>query len=113
MDVDIASILTSSKSVDVHFTIEQLLCLPYVERVGVDSTLARHITYRGEVVGEFEEKLEYQRTLSGMSPHIVDFTMRRKALIVCYTADREDWEELFEDAKAMLKSLMFEVGRTM
>ena len=113
MDVDIASILTSSESVDVHFSIEQLLCLPYVKRVGVDSTLARHITYRGDALGEFEENLEYQRTLSGISPNIVDLTMRRKALIVCFTVKRENWEELFEDAKAMLKSLMFEVSRTM
>lgn len=106
--------------VDVAYTIDMLNRLPYVDRVSIDSTYARHISIK-------EDSYQLSQTRSEQNQHVIKKDTYRRALIVCYTCvykpvtrsngttkmkkdRREGWQTQQDDAVKLLKDdLKFEV----
>lgn len=95
--------LSHSTSNNVKEIIDQLKELEDVERVGVNSTLARHTSLGDQLCSGDNPD-------TSQSYHIVRRDAKKRALIVYYTKDRDEWEYQYKDCVKLLKhKLGFEV----
>ena len=82
---------------DPAYSIDTLRRLPHIDKVSVNSTLARHF----DAVRMKRGQLAVTRTETVIRADSV-----KKALIVCYREGREFWQKQHDDAKELLEDTL-------
>ena len=90
----IQTLLSQSESMDPAYSIDTLRRLPNIDKVSVNSTLARYF--------DAVRMKRRQLAVTGTEA-VIRFDSVKKALIVCYREGREYWQKQYDDAKELLE----------
>ena len=93
----IRKVLSCSESMDPAYSIDTLRRLPHIDKVSVNSTLARHF--------DAVRMKRRQLAVTGTEA-VIRFDSVKKALIVCYREGREYWQKQYDDAKELLEDTL-------
>ena len=95
--------ISQSSLMNVNHIVDQLRMMEHVHHVSVNSTLCRHMNLTAKDNNQQDCVVEQDY-------HIITRSSKKKALIVCFTIDRLDWETQYHSSIILLKEkLGFEV----